>query len=663
MKKGEDYLWALAEMVPGVPPSAETTIRRLGQSVRWRRAAVVGPALTAMLAAGTPGFGQASGVVHDPMTYLGMIKRWYTEDVNNFITAHTELSHWLSNAFVAYKSAKMANSIAQRVRQGDVNFLVEFALPKLDFVSDSKMSTSPGGSFVDRQSTRTTISFVPSSSQSFSDLDWMMQYGNSALRDKVIAKGLAAERFREETLRAIKSALMNPEGDVVTTTVRGVGNTKYGINIESRPDLWEKLAAVDATMAWITAQSRYGISTEVQDVATVAKMVNTQASRSRSIQLEDAYTRLIELQQQAADSGTNLYDDPEYKRALDNYYQLAARDNEARRGAQGGVNTPTTVEHLRNIEERVSQLQEVVGGANVAMNAAQSRQDSTRYNLNAIGKAYPGSTFKDPGLMGWINNPVGEGDSQKIILGMHLKEIALLQALSQDLGEMNKRMAAQDLKRGKEEIDREAAKKAAILAQSKAPTAELAKAARDAAGDARGAAGRVAGSVLAAAKVTTELPELPVFTGKEAPVLVELPAVVTKEQKAAAMAKADAAFEARQKREVLKTVEAFRKDLSSSLSGFKGGQGFLSNVLFASVCALKEMTGGTFNLKEEAEAWRNSGEQMNAVYTGTFDYSLVGVDPKPSAPVSPVVPPMARVVPTPIPPVPPSSSPAVAAGN
>jgi len=651
MKKGEDYLWALAEMVPGVPPCAEAIMRRLAQSVRWRRAAVVGPALTAMLAAGTPGFGQASGVVHDPMTYLGMIKRWYTEDVNNFITAHTELSHWLSNAFVAYKSAKMANSIAQRVRHGDVNFLVEFALPKLDFISDKK----PDGTF-----TRTTISFVPGPGQSFEDLNWLMRNGNRALQEKVVAAGTKAQKFREQTLAAIKSALLNPEGDVVTTSIK---DGPDGRQIEmSRPEVWNQLAVVDATVSWITAQNRFGIATNVQDQTSAAKLLEVQAARSRSVQVQDAYSRLIELQTRAAETGANLYDDPNYKAALEAYYALAAADNASRRGPQGGVETQTAAQQLRNLEERVTQLQEVLGGASISLNAAQNRQEATRKNLNEIGKAYPGSTFKDPGLMGWIQNPVSEGDSQKIILGTQLKVLALLQALSQDIGEMNKRQAAHDLKESKEAIDKEAAKKAALLAQNKAPAVELAKAARDAAGDARGAAGRVAGSVLAAAKVTTELPELPVFSGKEAPVFVELPAVVSKEQKAAALAKADAAFEVRQKREVMKTVEAFRKDLSSSLSGFKGGQGFLSNVLFASACALKEMTGGTFNLKEEAEAWRTAGEQMNAVYTGTFDYGLVGVDPKPPVPVSPVVPPMAPAVPTPVPPVPPSSTPAVAAG-
>jgi hypothetical protein len=607
----------------------EADLKRRLRVVRWSRAAGTLPVLIAMLVGqqmaaqtitpGTPVMDVGATVQR---TLLDA-KKTVETNINAFLKENADVGRFISDAFIGYKSYMMLNSIAQRIRYGNISFLVEMALPKIDFTMPETTVNEEGGGLSTYR--RTQIQFVPSQQQSQDNLSWLMQYGGAKVAAQLAQTPNSLSTLGTQLETALKSALLNPQGDVTFMTF-GVDPTTgvMGMNMRS-PDTWVKLGIADATAAWIFSQHRANISPSVHDYSDAVQYVQARDQNSQNVQLLAAYSQLVDLQQQAAANGTSLFGDARYQAALDNYYGLAQSNNQTQ--TAGAVGTATTIEHLQRIEETGKALQEEVGGYTVMLNAVQERSRALGENLNQLGQLYPGSN-PPAGLaiMDFITK--SQPTDNKATMGVQLKLLATMQALNQNVAELVKVESAAGMKSAKTDLESTAAKKGALLdAEDNGTVPEKAIAAQ-AAADAADLA--KVGSDLSYFQSAAGIVRIPDPTGTVGadgtPATVGTVVVPPGADTTDALAAARKAYDSKVQMAYTTTLGQFQTDLQTSLSGANGSQGFLTQTLMAFIGAFYQVLGKPFNLKDEASAWTQAGSNLNAnMYAGSFDYSGFGI--------------------------------------
>lgn len=604
MRRPVDYLWAVAELAPGVPttPGAqaviERDIRRISKNVRWGRSAIAVPALAALLAGQQV---QATMPTYDYLAWTQRAKQWYDTQVSDLIKRNEDTAKFITNAFVAYKSYKMLNSIAQRIRYGNVDFLVEMALPKLDFTTAAYKNNNIDTGVIEE--TRTQISFVPTNSQTEDNIGWLMRYGGPQIAAQLGRQPAGLANIAKKVAEQVKSALLNPEGDVTITSVDLDSGTK--LNVRS-PEVWVKLAAADATAAWIFSQNRYGLGPNDYDNLSVTQALRDKAKADRSMETQSAYQRLIEMQQAAASSGENLYGNQDYQSALNDYYRASNQDN--LRGQKESVVAQDAETKLRVIDEEARANQEVVGGMKIAILAQQNRTEAMNTNLVEIGKTYKSTPVpKGLTLQQFLAENPGETMSEQ--MGVLLKLLQVGQTSMQTQSEILKLLAQMQAKDAVKELDASAAKKAGEVKQAMAASPKsAANAAIEARQKAESAAAAAIPAIIAVQNVIV-LPGDVGRSGEQGPVKV----VRWKagEDPSAEVQKARRALLDSTRGRLKDEVDRSRMELAAGLAGAStGSQGFLSQTLFAFTGAVRMAFGGDFDLKAESDAWRSAGARL-----------------------------------------------------
>lgn len=620
MRRSADYFWAVAEMAPGIPRTQKTQavieaeVSRFVRGVRWGRGLIAGPALAAMLVAQQA---QATVPSYDYMAWIQRAKLWYDTEASKLVKEHADTAKFIQNAFVAYKSYKMVNSIAQRIRYGNVDFLVEMALPKLDFTTAAYKNGDISTGIIEE--TRTQISFVPSNGQTQDNLGWLLRYGGPQVASQLQRQPANLASIGRKVAEQIKDALLNPEGDVTITSLDLDSGTT--LNVRS-PEVWVQLANADATAAWIFSQNRYGVRPEYYDNASVVQAVREKAKADKSAEASAAYERMIDLQRIAAASGESLYGNSAYQSAVDDYYRASRLDNDQRQ--KGSVVANDTATKLRMIDEDAKANQEVVGGMKITILAQQNRNEAMNSNLKEIGNKYKSKSVPDGlSLTDFLTKNPGESMAGQ--MGVLLKQLQVGQASQQTLGEILKLLAQRQAKEAIKEIQDAASKKAGEVKQALAVSP---KAAANAAETARQKAEAAASEAIPALKGVQNVLFVPGFAeadGRPGPSrIVRFKAGDNPDGE---VTKARRAHLDSTKGRLKNEVDQFRKDLSVGLSGAAiGSQGFLSQTLFAFSGAVRMAMGGDFKLEDEANAWKAAGTRLSRAQAGGGTISGIGSD-------------------------------------
>lgn len=624
-----DYAWGVLELIPGVTAcearqrQVEQRLGRVIREVRWARAAIALPVLGFMLAGqqlsaqmavlDAPAAAQRTAIA---------AKKTVEDKIAAFLKEYNDVGRFVSDAFISYKSFKMLNSIAERVRYGNIDFLVEMALPKIDFeIPEMDSKGNATGEY-----RRTTINFVSSPQQSQDNLNWLMRYGNTKIQRQLQQQPNNLRNISTKLLAKIKDSLMNPEGDVMFYEYGGdwdAGSGDYQkVNMRS-PEVWTKLAIADATAAWVFSQHRVGLGTNFHDGGDAVQYIQQRERMSRNAELEAAYNRLIELQQMAAASGENLYNNPNYAAALQRYYDLAAADN---RRKVAGTTTPSTAsQRLQIIEEDAKAIQEAIGGYDVMLNSVQERTRATGENLNNIGKLYKGSQI--PGNLNVMDFVTKDQPAdQKAMMGVALKQLVMLQAVNQNMSELLKVMAAKELKDAKQDLEGVGQKKGALMAAvDNGSVAEMSAKAQTEQKTREVSAINRELTDIQSAVIATPVPDPGGKPGPngEPPTLGVISVPAGGDPTEAAQ-KARKIFDDRVTVVTKKTVQDFQKELQADLTGMKGSKGFLMQTLMTFVGAVKQILGVNFNLAEESQAWEQAGQDLSVVYEQTYDFGSIG---------------------------------------
>lgn len=620
MRRPAEYFWAVAELAPGVPktPGAQAVlehqITRFTQGVRWGRALVSVPVLTAILTAQQAG---ATMPTYDYMAWVQRAKQWYDTQISTLIKEQADTARFITNAFVAYKSYTMLNSLAQRIRYGNVDFLVEMALPKLDFTTSRYRNDDIGTGVI--EDTRTQISFVPSNSQTQDNLGWLIRYGGPQIAAQLQRQPASLAQIGRKVLEQMKSALLNPEGDVTITSLDLDSGTI--LNVRS-PEVWVQLANADAMAAWIFSQNRHGLGSAHYDNATVIQAVREKERLDRSAEAQSAYQRLLEFQQQAAATGENLYNNQEYLSVLNEYYMAAHQDNLRRQ--KESIAPQDTETRLRLIDEEAKANQEVVGGMKMAILAQSNRTEAVNENLKEIGRTYKSIPVPKGMSLGDFlgKNP---GESMSAQMGVLLKLLQVEQASQQTQGEILKLLAQLQAKQAIKELDAAATKKAGEVKQAMAASPKSAAAAAKEDYQKAETAATAAIPALMGVQNILVIPGVQGRDGSKGPTKIvrfkagEDPSNEVRNARKALLGST---------RERLKDeVDRSRKELANGLSSATiGGQGFLSQALFAFTGAVRMAFGGEFDLKTEAEKWRSAGEMLASKQRDAKDLSTLATD-------------------------------------
>lgn len=624
-----DYLWAVGELVPGMPKDKfrQRSVETYLNKVKWGRASVVTPVVFAMLMTQSATLMAQGTPVYDNASYLQQAKNFYDTQVQGYLDRADSLKRFLSNAFIAYKSYKMLNSIAERIRYGNIDFLVDFALPKLDF---SYVDNNANGTTT---ITRTQISFVPSVTQGQDNLKWLMNYGNQKFARDLQQSQAKLATIGQQLEKSIISALENPDGDVTSTTIDPTTGKVLDVR---KPEVWVQLAQVDATAAWIYSQHRVGINLDYQDSdgSLLWASANQQEKDDLAVQL--AYQEIMRLQQEASQNGTSL-NNPTYWTALKAYYSAVEQSNFTRSHTSvqatgtGPVGVVTDGQRLQYVEEDVRSIQEHATGMNIAIMAAQNRNTAMAANLQTIGQAYSVPQVQGTqGLLQFINQPSGPGETLKVLLGVQLKQLEAQQTQNQHMSEILKILAAQASKEAKDDLAKKGEEKAAIMRNASTNVAASAVEAQTEADATQDAAATQ--DLYELLNMPLEIPQVDPFGTPDAngvtPVVgsITVTAGTTDISQATTQARQD--FENRKSQAVQSTISKFRSDLTTSMQGVKG-TGFLFQLVAALAGAFRQMfglNGGNYNLKDEAASWESSAKGLDTVYQGSIDPSAVGAE-------------------------------------
>lgn len=622
-----DYAWAVLELVPGLPDQDDrqrlVEQRALGalRSVRWGRALVAGPVLACMLA-GQQAVAQTATVdaPHTAVSYAGWInqvKSNYDKYVNDFLTRNAETGRFISNMFVAYKSYKMMNSMAQRIRYGNIDFLVEMALPKLDYLTNEK-PTAKGESV----SRRTQISFVSGPQQAQENLQWLMRYGHRKLRSQLQQSPTGFRNIGSQLMEKIRTSLANPEGDVSFMTIGSDADGKTVVNMRS-PEVWVQLANADATAAWIFSQHRVGIGSDYHDAYDAQRYVDQREQHRQNAALTRAYNRLIELQNIAAASGESLYRNSAYQDALRDYYALA---NAANQGSKTTVRRPTASQRLAVVEENARALQEAIGGLDVMLSAVNERNRAAGENLNQIGQMYAGSQVpSNASLTDFISKDPGANN--KAMMGVALKQLLMLQSVNQNMAELLKVMAARELKDNKQDLEKVGNQKVDALTESEIDSGEMAEDADNAYRTAQQEAVEGALNEVANSRVVVPLIDSAAKPDKNgAPAILGVGITPVGGDPKKAEVEAKKIFDKKVQAATTKTLSSFQDELQADLTSMKGSKGFFMQTIMVFVGAVKKLLGLTFDLTSEAAAWEAAGKSLKTVTIGGLDGGAMGAD-------------------------------------
>lgn len=669
-----DVFWAVAEVLPwgrltsGEQETMNRLARQVLQSIRWRRALVAVPALTAILAgqavllAQDPGLGgsdlltqlqsaqaerasmdAASNLFSDsamptttqfatggtaggyPVRDTG---KWlqdqviaYQKAINDLISQNKGTADFITNSFIAYKSFKMLNSIAQRIRYGNIDFLVAMAMPKLDFTTQEDPEA---GTSISRH---TVISFVPTPYGTQNNIAWLMRNGSQKIRQDLTDTQAKTSTIGQQVLSAVKNALENPQGDVTYTTFTydpnapaGWQNATYDM---SSPAIWVQLAQADATAAWIYSQHNIGIGVEFQHPDDAIAEMQNRIAASGNDQLLAAFNQVLSMQQQAAASGENIYNSQDYQHVLANYYALLNANPANYQTQIGGVAIPTSVQHMQAIQDRVAAQQEMAGGASVTLYSALNRDNALASNLQSIGRAYQSDQLPTMSLGQFMSQDPRAAMHEQ--MGLNIKIVTLLQAIHQDNAEILKTLAARQLQDSKTEIQNQTTKKAMLLAGTASSTTASANASQASASQAMQAQVGAANATIQKGTTTTYFAGNPTLgipaqsvttTNTTSPAMGASPTTAT--HNTSILTRFRQSVSDSQTKACGQTVSEFQNNLQDSLTNIASSRGLVGNITLAMVGAFKQFMGQNFDLQSEAQAWKSAGQTMA---TG------IGVDP------------------------------------
>lgn len=388
---------------------------------RGRRSLVATLAMVAMLCAAQPVQAQTASIVKDPWVWLQNEAKNQWDKVMALEKANQDTIRHVQSIASYYKTAQIWYHMYDRIANGNLNLMISSLLPTLTFESDH----------------------VPGAYE-------QSQGAVGMVTDTVTIRPIPPDARRQELARKFNVNIQsdfnlgdffkgNPLEwfDVDSSTQFTLPN---GRRVIRQPAEIEQAAKIDAALAYTMGMSRMNILPDNLDVAV--KTIGSSLSETQRLKLQAAHDQLQWIAQtEGADSPAYRTAMIDYTRALQQYAQSSGDESLDRLDHQGVANRMGA--EAKELMERIASQEQVV------MESA-ARQAALGENLKTIKDNY--EKPKNISITDFIDPSKSSGGPQGQF-AMSLKEQATLNAVHQELAEINKQAALRAIERDKEKLE------------------------------------------------------------------------------------------------------------------------------------------------------------------------------------------------------------------